>query len=94
MKKIWNVTGQAFLSTLVLMLVCGLGFPLLLNGLSAVIFPHQAQGSLVEVNGQALGAEHVGQEFTQPYFMKGRPSAVHYNTYFEDEAGNEVYARI
>ena len=78
--------------TLVLMLICGLGFPLLLNGLSALIFPHQADGSLVTAGDKVLGSEFVGQEFTKPYFMKSRPSAVHYNTYFVDEAGNEVYA--
>lgn len=82
----------AFTVTLVLMLICGLGFPLVLGGLSAVIFPDQAKGSLQVVDGKAYGAEYVGQEFTEDYFMKGRPSAVHYNTYFEDENGNQTYA--
>ena len=87
MKKIWNAIQAPLLSTLVLMLICGLGFPLLLNGLSALIFPHQAAGSLITDGDRILGAEHVGQEFTEAYFMKGRPSAVHYNTYYEDENG-------
>ena len=92
MKQFWNMSKQAVLSTVVLMLICGLGFPLVLNGLSAVLFPRQASGSMVMKDGTAIGSEHVGQEFTEPYFLKGRPSAVHYNTYFVDEAGNEVYA--
>ena len=78
--------------TVVLMLICGLGFPLLLNGLSAVLFPAQAGGSLVMADGQSVGAHFVGQEFHEPYFMKGRPSAVHYNTYTVNEAGEEVFA--
>lgn len=76
--------------TVVLMIICGLLFPLLLTGLSALIFPKQAAGSLIEVDGKVVGSETVGQEFTEPYFMKGRPSAVHYNTYTEDEEGNQV----
>ena len=78
--------------TVVLMIVCGLLFPLLLTGLSAVIFPKQAAGSLIEVDGKAVGSKTVGQEFTEDYFMKGRPSAVHYNTYKEDENGNRVFS--
>ncbi len=78
--------------TLMLMLICGLGFPLLLTGISQVIFPSQADGSIIMVNGKAIGSEIVGQEFTQPYFMKGRPSAVHYNTYTLDADGNAFYS--
>ena len=82
---------QAVLVTLVLLLLCGFLFPVVLSGLSAVIFPHQATGSLIEVDGKTVGAECVGQEFTEPYFMKGRPSAYHYNTYYEDAEGNQFY---
>ena len=92
MKHILKELLPALTVTLVLMLICGLGFPLVLNGLSAVIFPDQAAGSLVMVDGEPVGAEFVGQEFTEPYFMKGRPSAVHYNTYREAEDGTLVFA--
>ena len=82
---------QSVLVTLVLLILCGLAFPAVLSGLSAVLFPSQAKGSLVEVDGQAVGAKYVGQEFTEDYFMKGRPSAYHYNTYYEDGEGNQYY---
>lgn len=82
---------QSLTVTLTLLLLCGLVFPALLTGISAVIFPGQADGSLVYADGQAVGAANVGQEFTEPYFMKGRPSAYHYNTYCEDEQGNRYY---
>ena len=91
MKKLMQTLRPAITATLILMLLCGLAYPLLLNGLSAVIFPSQAKGSLVMVDGKPVGAAHVGQEFTEPYFMKGRPSAVHYNTYTEDAEGNQFY---
>lgn len=82
---------QALIVILLLLLLCGFVFPVLLSGISAVIFPSQANGSLVYADGQAVGAANVGQDFTEPYFMKGRPSAYHYNTYYEDERGNQYY---
>lgn len=82
---------QALIVILLLLLLCGFVFPVLLSGISAVIFPSQANGSLVYADGQAVGAANVGQDFTEPYFMKGRPSAYHYNTYYEDEQGNQYY---
>ncbi len=84
-------TRQAVVVSLVLMLICGLLFPVLLSGLSALFFPHQAGGSLIEVNGKAVAAEHVGQEFLQDYYMWSRPSAYHYNVYEENEDGNKTY---
>lgn len=77
--------------TLILLLLCGFVYPVVLSGLSAVIFPSQAKGSLVTADGEAVGAANVGQDFTEPYFMKCRPSACHYNTYYEDEEGNQFY---
>ena len=82
---------QSVVVTLLLLLLCGFGFPVVLSGLSAVIFPSQAKGSLVTADGEAVGAAKVGQDFTEPYFMKCRPSAYHYNTYYEDEEGNRFY---
>ena len=63
----------------------------MLSGIYAVNFPSQALGSLVTSEGTPVGAAHVGQEFTKPYFMKTRPSAYHYNTYYEDAQGNQFY---
>lgn len=91
MKEFLHGTRQAVLVTVVLMLICGLFFPCLLTGLSSVIFPHQAGGSLISVNGMAVGAEHVGQEFTQDCYMWSRPSAYHYNVYTESEDGRKYY---
>ena len=90
-KKFLHGFRQMFLVTIVLMLICGLLFPCLLTGLSSLFFPHQADGSLITVNGQTVGAEHVGQEFTKDYYMWSRPSAYPYNVYVEDEEGNQYY---
>lgn len=77
--------------TVVLMLVCGLGFPCLLTGLSSILFSHQAGGNLITVDGKIVGAEYVGQEFTEDYYMWSRPSAYHYNVYVEGEDGKAYY---
>ena len=90
-KKFLHGFRQMFLVTIVLMLICGLLFPCLLTGLSSLFFPYQADGSLITVNGQTVGSEHVGQEFTKDYYMWSRPSAYHYNVYVEDEEGNQYY---
>lgn len=82
---------QSLVVTMLLLLLCGLVFPVLLSGISAVIFPSQANGSLVYADGRAVGAANIGQDFTAPYFMKCRPSAYNYNTYYEDEQGNQYY---
>ena len=91
MKEFLHGTRQAVSVTVVLMHICGLLFPCLLTGLSSVLFPHQAGGSLISVNGTAVGAEHVGQEFTQDCYMWSRPSAYHYNVYTESEDGRKYY---
>lgn len=90
--KILHNVRQTVVVTLILLLLCGFIFPVVLSGLSAVLFPHQAKGSMVTADGTAVGAANVGQDFTEPYFMKCRPSAYHYNTYYEDEEGNRFYS--
>jgi K+-transporting ATPase ATPase C chain len=81
---------RPLLVTLVLLLICGLAYPLLLTGISQIVFPKQANGNLVIVDGQAIGSELIGQDFTDTRFMKSRPSAVNYNTYTQKdkESGN------
>ncbi len=90
-KRFLKAFRPALTVTLVFMLVCGLGYPLLMNGLSGMLFPKQANGNLVTVAGKPIGSKHVGQEFTADFFMKGRPSSVHYNTYTVNENGQKVY---
>lgn len=90
-KNLLHGTRQAVTVTVVLMLICGLLFPCLLTGLSALIFPNQAGGNLITVNGQTVGAKYVGQEFTEDYYMWSRPSAYHYNVYTEGENGKQHY---
>lgn len=90
-KSLLHGTRQAVVVTVMLILICGLLFPCLLSGLSALFFPKQADGSPITVNGQTVGVEYVGQEFTEDYYMWSRPSAYHYNVYTEGEDGKQYY---
>jgi K+-transporting ATPase ATPase C chain len=70
-----NQLRPAIVMTLILVVVTGVLYPGVVTGLARVLFPHQAAGSLVEVNGRVIGSELIGQRFAQPHYFHPRPSA-------------------
>lgn len=94
MSKLLKGMKTPFLVTLALLLICGLVYPLLLTGISQVIFPKQANGSLITADGKKVGSALVGQDFTDARFMKCRPSAVNYNTYTQEDKENGNYSGV
>src|SRR6266478_2849381 len=71
----WNQLLPAVRMTLVLTVLTGLLYPALVTGIAKAIFPRQANGSLIQVNGKVIGSELIGQKFSKPEYFQGRPSA-------------------
>ncbi len=61
--------------TLVTTVIFGLIYPLVVTGLSQVLFPKRANGQLIEKNGRVIGSRIIGQAFTGPGYFHSRPSA-------------------
>ena len=77
----WQQLLPGLRITLVMTVLTGLIYPLAVTGLCQVFFRDKANGSLITLNGQVIGSELIGQNFTKPEYFHPRPSA----------AGNDGY---
>lgn len=65
----------AIMMTLVLIVLTGLIYPGVVTAIAQLVFPRQANGSLIQVNGQVIGSELIGQQFARAEYFHPRPSA-------------------
>jgi K+-transporting ATPase ATPase C chain len=77
----WKQIGPGLRINIFLTLLLGVAYPLAITGICQVVFPHQANGSLVIAGDKVIGSELIGQNFARPEYFQPRPSA----------AGNDGY---
>ena len=65
----------AFSMLLIFTVITGVVYPLVVTGVAQMVFPHQANGSLIVIDGKANGSELIGQQFDAPKYFWGRLSA-------------------
>ena len=94
MKKYLKPIKTAFFVAITMFLICGFAYPLVLTGISQIVFPDQANGSIVEMDGKPVGSSLVGQDFTDQRLFHCRPSAYNYNTYTQEEKENGTYSGL
>ena len=71
----------AIVMIVLMTVLLGIAYPFAVTGIAQVVFPDQANGSLVEKNGAVLGSSLIGQGFASDKYFHGRPSAAGANGY-------------
>ena len=90
---------KSVLLSVVLLVLCGLIYPLTMTLISQVLFNNKANGSIVSLNGREVCSRLIGQSFTDKRFFSGIVSSSNYNTYTKadikpDSKGNVAYAGV
>ena len=94
-KEKWSYRPIVALALLSL-LICGLSFPLLITGLAQILFPYQANGEIIKLNGQNIGSNLIAQNFTKPNFFHPRdtPTPVSASSVDPDITLDDAYSQI
>lgn len=92
MKTIKNVLTKATIIFLIFTVVCGIFYTSIVTGLAQLIFPKQANGSIIEVDGKKYGCELLGQQYTDEAHMWGRIMNIDVSAYKDENGKTLMYA--
>lgn len=94
-----KIVIKAIRLSIVLIVICGLAYPLFITGIGQAFFNNKANGSIITYKGREVGSALLGQNFTDKRFFRGRVSSVKYNTYTKadlkpDKDGKTAYSGV
>ncbi|EPY2305136.1 K(+)-transporting ATPase subunit C [Clostridium sporogenes] len=89
-----KIIKRAIVVSILLMVLCGIIYPLTLTGISQLVLNKKANGSMISINGKEVGSKLIGQNFTDPKFFRGRVSAINYNTYTVADTELDKHGKI
>ena len=92
MKLFKDVLPKAFVIFFIFTVLCGVVYTMVVTGLAQLIFPNQANGSIIEVDGKKHGCELLGQQYTDPAHMWGRIMNIDVSTYKDENGKTVMYA--
>ena len=84
--------GKAVGLVLIFTLICGVVYTLAVTGISQLLFPIQANGSMIEVDGKVYGSELLGQQYTDEAHMWGRIMKIEATTFTNEDGEPVMYA--
>ena len=76
----------------VMTLLCGFLYTVVCTGINQVLFPHQANGSVIEIDGKTYGSELLAQQFTKPEHLWGRPMNLDLTSFTDEDGNPAMYA--
>lgn len=92
MKTFKSVLPKAVIIFLIFSILCGIIYTAVVTGLAQLIFPKQANGSIIEIDGKKYGCELLGQQFTDDGHMWGRIMNIDVSTYKDKDGKAVMYA--
>lgn len=92
MKMLKNVLPRAAVIFIIFTLLTGIVYTAVVTGVAQLIFPHQANGSIIEIDGKKYGCELLGQQYTDDAHMWGRIMNIDVSTYQDKDGKTLMYA--